>query len=314
MSKLRVGTIVDEAGTGAPNFSSGLTGTDGTFTGNVNVTGDTTVTGNLSVGGTITYDDVTNVDSVGIATARLGLKVLSRGVDITAGGVNVAAGIATFAGAIDGNAGANIQGGSGVVLQGLTYPASDGSSGQYLKTDGSGALSFATVASGGGKVLQMQMGEKKNHSSLNAQINSGYASWGDTGISVNITPTQQNSKIYVQYVINGSVDTGNHMCTVVRRTIGGTNEYPLIADSASGFQRGISGMRAIGGNSHTVCMQSGQLLDTNHNTTSQITYRVLGASENGNQWEINSNGENSSGHNWSCRFCSTIAAWEISTT
>ena len=157
MSKLRVGTIVDEAGTGAPNFSSGLTGTDGTFTGNVNVTGDTTVTGNLSVGGTITYDDVTNVDSVGIATARLGLKVLSRGVDITAGGVNVAAGIATFAGAIDGNAGANIQGGSGVVLQGLTYPASDGSSGQYLKTDGSGALSFATVASGGGKVLQMQM-------------------------------------------------------------------------------------------------------------------------------------------------------------
>ena len=38
MSKLRVGTIVDEAGTGAPNFSSGLTGTDGTFTGYVNVT------------------------------------------------------------------------------------------------------------------------------------------------------------------------------------------------------------------------------------------------------------------------------------
>ena len=44
MSKLRVGTIVDEAGTGAPNFSSGLTGTDGTFTGNVNVTGVATAT------------------------------------------------------------------------------------------------------------------------------------------------------------------------------------------------------------------------------------------------------------------------------
>ena len=110
MSKLRVGTIVDEAGTGAPNFSSGLTGTDGTFTGNVNVTGDTTVTGNLSVGGTITYDDVTNVDSVGIATARLGLKVLSRGVDITAGGVNVAAGIATFGGAIDANGTLDVDG------------------------------------------------------------------------------------------------------------------------------------------------------------------------------------------------------------
>ena len=31
--------------------------------------------GNLSVGGTITYEDVTNVDSVGIITARAGVLV-----------------------------------------------------------------------------------------------------------------------------------------------------------------------------------------------------------------------------------------------
>ena len=37
--------------------------------------------------------------------------------------------------------------GSGsVVLDGLSYPQADGSAGQFLKTDGSGALSFATVA------------------------------------------------------------------------------------------------------------------------------------------------------------------------
>ena len=34
-----------------------------------------TLTGNLSVGGTITYDDVSYVDSVGIATARSGLEI-----------------------------------------------------------------------------------------------------------------------------------------------------------------------------------------------------------------------------------------------
>jgi len=34
-----------------------------------------TLTGNLSVGGTITYDDVTYVDSIGIATARSGLEL-----------------------------------------------------------------------------------------------------------------------------------------------------------------------------------------------------------------------------------------------
>jgi len=34
-----------------------------------------TVTGNLSVGGTLTYEDVTNIDSVGLITARTGIEV-----------------------------------------------------------------------------------------------------------------------------------------------------------------------------------------------------------------------------------------------
>tara|TARA_R100000231_G_scaffold84213_2_gene64069 strand:+ start:1785 stop:3110 length:1326 start_codon:yes stop_codon:yes gene_type:complete len=46
-----------------------------TGTGNINITGDATVTGNLSVGGTITKEDVTNVDSVGLITARSGIDV-----------------------------------------------------------------------------------------------------------------------------------------------------------------------------------------------------------------------------------------------
>ncbi len=47
------------------------------------------VTGNLSVGGTLTYQDVQNVDSVGIVTARSGIVVVSGGASITAGGLNV---------------------------------------------------------------------------------------------------------------------------------------------------------------------------------------------------------------------------------
>ena len=45
---------------------------DGPFT-NLNVTGVTTFAGSVSIGGTLTYEDVTNVDSVGIVTARTGL-------------------------------------------------------------------------------------------------------------------------------------------------------------------------------------------------------------------------------------------------
>ena len=62
---------------GTPNITVGsVTGTTGAFSGNV------------SVGGTLTYEDVTNVDSVGIVTARGGLttqKLLKEEVNVTAG-------------------------------------------------------------------------------------------------------------------------------------------------------------------------------------------------------------------------------------
>jgi len=42
---------------------------------NVSIGGTLTVTGNVSVGGTLTYEDVTNVDAVGVVTAREGIRV-----------------------------------------------------------------------------------------------------------------------------------------------------------------------------------------------------------------------------------------------
>jgi len=64
-----------------------------------NVTGvAATFTGNLGVGGVLTYEDVTNVDSVGVITARDGLRV--TGIATVTGGVNVTAN-STFTGNID---------------------------------------------------------------------------------------------------------------------------------------------------------------------------------------------------------------------
>ena len=54
------------------------------------------VTEGISVGGTITYDDVTNIDSVGIVTAGKGLRVTTGGAVISAGNVKVNAGIASI--------------------------------------------------------------------------------------------------------------------------------------------------------------------------------------------------------------------------
>jgi hypothetical protein len=47
----------------SPTFSGNITGTAATFTGNV------------SIAGTLTYEDVTNVDSIGVITARSGIRV-----------------------------------------------------------------------------------------------------------------------------------------------------------------------------------------------------------------------------------------------
>ena len=46
-------------------------------------------TGNVSIGGTLTYEDVTNVDSIGLITARNGVQVDSGGIGVTAGGIDV---------------------------------------------------------------------------------------------------------------------------------------------------------------------------------------------------------------------------------
>ena len=57
--------------------SSGIitaTGFDGPFT-NLNVTGVTTFSGDVSIGGTLTYEDVKNIDSIGIVTAREGIDL-----------------------------------------------------------------------------------------------------------------------------------------------------------------------------------------------------------------------------------------------
>jgi len=57
---------------------------DGPFT-NLNITGVATFAGDVSIGGTLTYEDVTNIDSVGIVTARLGIQIPNDTYKLRAG-------------------------------------------------------------------------------------------------------------------------------------------------------------------------------------------------------------------------------------
>ncbi len=62
MSRVRADRFSDREGSGAPRFDAGIV-----------VAGLSTFSGNVSIAGTLTYDDVTNIDSVGLITARSGI-------------------------------------------------------------------------------------------------------------------------------------------------------------------------------------------------------------------------------------------------
>lgn len=115
MSRVRADRLTNRAGTGAPTFpngavitgvatatsfdgnATGLTGTPSIVVGSVTgttVTGTTgTFSGNVSVGGTLTYEDVINIDSVGIVTARTGVRINAGGIVVTAGISTLGAGV-----------------------------------------------------------------------------------------------------------------------------------------------------------------------------------------------------------------------------
>ena len=89
MSQLYVDNIRNRSG-GPIGIPTGavVTGVLTATTGNI--------TGNMTVGGVLTYEDVTNIDSVGVITARSGIEFGASGV----GGTITAAGQAEFVGIV----------------------------------------------------------------------------------------------------------------------------------------------------------------------------------------------------------------------
>ena len=75
--------------------SDNITGTSAGLTGNpsISVT-NVTASGNVNIAGVLTYEDVTNVDSIGIVTARAGVLVGS-GITLSKDGDVFATGITT---------------------------------------------------------------------------------------------------------------------------------------------------------------------------------------------------------------------------
>ena len=182
MSQIQVDNIYNKEATGSPNFPLGanVTGviTATTFKGGAEITSGTinatsaTFSGAVSVGGTLTYEDVTNIDSVGVITARNGVKVTAGGVDVTAGGLDIAGGGINAVGVVtatnDIKANGNIIGDSSTNISGVssvtatTYYGSGASltgidAAPQVKVNASGSISAgnAVVANADGTVSKI---------------------------------------------------------------------------------------------------------------------------------------------------------------
>ena len=142
----------------------------------------------------------------------------------------------------------------------LTLPNGGGSSGQYLQTDGSGALSWA----GAGKILQVVQGISVT------QAISTSSSWAATSLAVSITPSGSSNKIavFVSGGMNGFAGggtSGEKMGMKIYRNIGG--------GGASQVENSSSGQQVILGANGDYSGLSINYLDS-PSTTSSITYTL----------------------------------------
>ena len=199
MSQLFVDNIKGRTGgaIGAPsgvNASGIVTAT--TFSGNITGVA-ATFSGSVSIGGTLTYEDVANIDSVGVITARLGIRV-GAGQSIGSDGAAV----------VYYGDGSNLDGVvSGVEVKEDT--ASRGTSITSLDFSGatvtaSGAGSTITIASGGisttasspaaNTVVTLNLGTAQHHDiTLTAGITTITCTGGSMGESHSLVLTQPSS-------------------------------------------------------------------------------------------------------------------------
>lgn len=175
--------------------------------------------------------------------------------------------------------------------------------GQIFTGTGVGLPVGFEAAAGGGKVLQRQSVEK-----VDSFTSTAATATLITGLTVDITPTATTSKILVLVTAQGSQHPGsnNMFCTLQR------DSTPIhIGDASSSRQRATFQLHTsnLGWTASGGCV----FLDPNTpgDTTTAITYKLMGQSENSSvNWHINRS-HNDSDSNLHGRLASSIILLEI---
>ena len=207
MSRVRADKLVDRNATGAPQFTFGaeiVTGVGITGAGSINISGDATVNNLTGVAATFTgavsYEDVTNVDSTGIVTARGGFKAgAPTGVGATIGVDNagdaifsgiVTAGTCFKAGSVSGGAfgagvGVTITGDGNAVFSGITTVTHFDAKGTLVE-----AFSSTTTAWSSSADLNITNGNVQFSSANLGGTNNTLNLYSTTGINTDLAINQ----------------------------------------------------------------------------------------------------------------------------
>ena len=165
-------------------------------------------------------------------------------------------------------------------------PQEDGSSGQFLKTDGSGALSFATPSPAAGTIIQVVSTPVDSTDSI--ALSTQYSYYPITPLDTTITTTRANSKILVSAGIGGEANHEDyHLAFRCGRVIGGS--LSIIFKGADAGSRttalamGNTGYFADDQNSTTAYNSFANMLDSPSQAAgTAITYRFFVSTLAGN--------------------------------
>ena len=129
-----------------------------------------------------------------------------------------------------------------------------------------------------------------------------------TGLSVTITPTRSDSKIFIMYDMNWSTSTGHCSCRLMR------DSTPIKVGDASGNKAQVTGqIHYTSGDQYDLENVSGTHMDSPA-TTSAVTYSMQVGTPYSASYEVYVNYHAEDGQNlaWQGRGASSITVMEVS--
>ena len=177
----------------------------------------------------------------------------------------------------------------------FTLPSADGSAGQFLKTNGSGALGFETVSQ---RLVQSQFVYKQD-----TFVTTSTSYVDVTGLSVSITPTSASNYIMVlgAVVVSNSGDMGAvqlvRNSTPIQVGTASSSRFSATHDMRAGYDTAVSSSVSIA-------------YRDSPGTTSSVTYKIQAGAFVSGTTRINASADDADQTNRG-RFASTILLLEV---